>query len=194
MAMKKILFVLLLCFQFAQAQDTIQPSKLSQRKNEVRVNVLSLIAFSKMNLTYERYVGKKFSVGITGNYVNSNKVNEDFDEGNRDNNPKYEVTPFVRYNFSSGTKNSYFAEVFAAANGGDFRETKRLNDAFGNGYYSIVKSKYSDVALGAGAGYKFYIKDRLGIEFMVGFGWNMLEREKSPDALSRVGLSVGYRF
>jgi hypothetical protein len=78
---------------FAQAQDTIQPSKLSQRKNEVRVNVLSLIAFSKMNLTYERYVGKKFSVGVTGNYVNSDKVNEDFDDGNRDNNPKYEVTP-----------------------------------------------------------------------------------------------------
>jgi hypothetical protein len=55
-----------------------------------------------------------------------------------------------------------------------------------------VKSKYSDVALGAGAGYKFYIKDRLGIE-LVGFGWNLMERDKSP-MISRVGLSVGYRF
>lgn len=192
--MKKILFILLLCCQFAQAQDTIAPSKLSQRKNEVRVNVVSLIAFSKLNLTFERYLGKKFSVGLTGNYVDSKKVNEDFDEGNRNNNPKYEVIPFVRYNFSSGNKSFYFAEVFAAANGGDFRETKRLNDLNGNGYYAIVKSTYADVALGAGAGYKFYIKERLGIEFLVGFGWNMLEREKSPDVLSRVGLSVGYRF
>jgi hypothetical protein len=191
--MKKFLLILLFCGPLLQAQtkDSIQPSKLLQRKNEVRVNLLSLIAFSKMNLTYERYFDK-LSVGVSGNYVDSKKVNEDFDEGNRDNNPKYEISPFVRYNFASG-KSYYFAEVFAAANGGDFRETKRIETGT-SGYYKIVKSKYSDVALGAGAGYKFYIKDRLGIEFLVGFGWNMLEREKSPDVVSRVGLSVGYRF
>ena len=191
--MKKLLLILLLCGHFANAQDSIRVSKLSHRNNELRVNILSLIAFSKINLTYERYFGN-ISAGVTGNYVDSNKVNEDFSSGNRSNNPKYEVTPFVRYNFSAHSKSFYFGEIFAAANGGDFRETKRLTDSSNNGYYSIVQSKYSDLALGASAGYKFYIKERLGIEFLVGFGWNMLDREKSPDVLSRVGLSVGYRF
>lgn len=191
--MKKLLFVLLLCCQFAHSQDSTRVSKLSDRKNEVRVDLLSLIASSKLNLTYERFLGR-FSVGVTGNFANSDKVNEDFDEGNRNTIPKYEVIPFVRYSFSQGTSGYYFGEVFAAANGGDFRETVRLTDAANNGYYSIQKSDYSDYALGAGAGYKFYIKDRIGIELLVGFGWNLTDRDKSPDVLSRVGLSVGYRF
>jgi len=192
--MKKFLFILLLCFQFASAQDSIPASKLADRKNEVRIDLLSLIASSKLNLTYERFLGNRFSVGVTGNFSNGSKVNDEFEEGNRNNNPKYEVIPFVRYKLSEGMKSFYFAEVFAAANGGDFRETVRKVDAFNNGYYTIEKSEYSDGAIGAGVGYKFYIKDRLGIELLVGFGWNLLDREKSPDVLSRVGLSVGYRF
>jgi uncharacterized protein DUF3575 len=192
--MKKSLFILLLCFQFAQGQDSIPESKLAGRNNEVRIDLLSLIASSKLNLTYERFLGRKFSVGVTGNFTNGSKLDKEFDEGNRDNNPQYEIIPFVRYKLSQGMKSFYFTEVFVAANAGDFRETVRKTDGFINDYYVIEKSTYSDVALGAGLGYKFYIKDRLGIELLVGFGWNLLEREKSPDVLSRVGLSVGYRF
>lgn len=193
--MKKLVFILLLGFQFVNAQDTIPTSKLAHRRNEVRVDILSLVAFSKLNLTYERFLNRSFSVGVSGNYANSNKVNDDFDSGNRNTIPKYEVTPFVRYNLSKGYKSFYFAEVFVSANGGDFRETVRMtNPADNSGYYAIEKTKYSDVAIGAGVGYKFYIKDRIGIEFLVGFGSNLIDRDKSPDVLPRVGLSVGYRF
>lgn len=192
--MKKFLLVLLLGCQFVQAQDSIRTFKVMQRKNEVRVDVLSLIASSKLNLTYERFLGKSFSVGISGNYADNNKFNDDFDSGNRNTIPKYEIIPFVRYNLSQGAASFYFAEVFVSANGGDFRETVRLNDENNIGYYTIQKSTYSDVAIGAGIGYKFYIKDRVAIEFLVGFGSNLIDKEKSPDVLSRVGLSVGYRF
>lgn len=192
--MKKLIFILLLGFQFMNAQDTIPTSPLENRRNEVRVDVLSLVAFSKLNLTYERFLNKRFSVGISGNYANSNKVNDDFDSGNRNTIPKYEVTPFVRYNLSEGYRSFYFAEVFGCANGGDYRETVRLTNPDNTGYYTIQKTKYSDFAIGAGAGYKYYIKDRLGIEFLVGFGANLIDKDKSPDILSRVGISVGYRF
>lgn len=189
--MKKLVLILLLCSQFANAQDSITSSLLTT-KNEVRVDLLSLIALSKINLTYERYINN-FSVGITGSYSNSDKVNDEFDEGNRNTIPKYEIIPFVRYKLSKSKASFYFAEVFVDANGGDFRETKRLVDGE-NAYYSIEKEEYFDIAIGAGAGYKLYIKERFGIEFLVGFGANLFDTEKSPDIISRVGLSFGYRF
>lgn len=192
--MNKFLLILLLGFQFMTAQDTISSSKLLHRKNEFRIDLLSLIASSKLNATYERFLNKRFSVGVSGNYSNSNKINDNFESGNRNTNPKYEIMPFVRYNLSKGISSFYFAEVFASANGGDFRETVRLTDQNNNDYYTIQKITYSDFGLGGGVGYKFYIKDRIAIEFLVGFGTNLINRDKSPDVLSRVGLNIGYRF
>jgi len=189
--MKKFLLLILLCGPLMQAQD--KASGLAAKKNEVRVDLLSLVALSKYNLSYERYTGDKFSVGLSLNYAKSNKISDDFDEGNRDNIPKFEVTPFVRYRLSEGLSRFYFAEVFASANGGDFREIVRKVDN-SVGYYEIEKSDYFDIAVGAGAGYKMYIKEQFAIELMVGFGVNTIDTDKSPDVFSRVGLSFGYRF
>ena len=99
----------------------------------------------------------------------------------------------MRYKLSEGVSRFYFAEVFASANGGDFREIVRKTDN-GVGYYEVEKSDYFDVAIGAGAGYKMYLKEQWAIELMVGFGVNTIETDKSPDVFSRVGVSVGYRF
>lgn len=190
--MKKLLFIALLCTQFANAQDST-PAGLAGKNNEVRVDLLSLVALSKYNLTFERYLGEDWSLGLSANYANSKKINDDFDEGNRDNAPKFEITPFVRYKLSKGLSRFYFAEVFVSANGGDFREIVRKTDN-NVGYYTIEKSDYFDVAVGAGAGYKMYIKEKFAIELLVGFGANTMDTEKSPDVFSRVGLSFGYRF
>lgn len=192
--MKKLALILFLSFQFMNAQEAGNKSVLAAKRNEFRIDLLSLGMFSKMNLTYERFLNDRFSAGLSGSYTNSAKVNEDFDNGNRNNSPKYEVTPFVRYNLSKGASSFYFAEIFVAANGGDFRETVLLTDENNNSYYTIQKTKYSDVAIGAGLGYKFYIKDRFGLELLVGFGSNLFNKEKSPDILSRVGLGFSYRF
>jgi hypothetical protein len=48
--------------------------------------------------------------------------------------------------------------------------------------------------MGAAVGYKYYIKDQFGIEFLVGFGSNLFNKTKSLDIVSRVGLGVSYRF
>ena len=189
--MKKFLLLLLLCGPLMNAQDTI--SGLSAKRNEVRVDLLSLVAFSKYNLSYERYTAGRFSLGLSLNYANSNKINDEFDEGDRDNLPKYEITPFVRYRLSASEARFYFAEIFVSANGGDFREIVRKTEN-NIGYYTIEKSEYFDMAIGGGAGYKMYIKDQFAIELLVGFGVNTIDTDKSPDVFSRVGLSFGYRF
>lgn len=191
--MKKFIILLLLCSQWIQAQDTIPKSVISSKKNEIRVDVLSL-ATARYNLTYERFLGKNFSVGLSGRFSSNKKVKDDFNEGNINTYAKYEVIPFVRYNLSQGSRSFYFAEIFTDINGGDFREIVLLNDATNNSYYVIQKSKYSDLGIGAAVGYKYYIKDQFGIELLVGSGANLFNKDKSPDVLSRVGLGVSYRF
>ncbi len=191
--MKKLLFIALLSAQFIQAQES-GDSPMPEGKSEVRVDLLTIALESKLNISYEYFLNRNYSVGIFLASSNSNKINDDFDSGYRNTVPKYEISPFVRYNLSKSQKSFYFAEVFASANGGDFKETVRKIDGEGNGFYVNEKSSYSDVALGAGLGYKLYIKEKFGIEFHVGFGSNLFNRDKSPDTLSRVGLALGYRF
>ena len=194
--MKKLLLLFLLCFQYIQAQDSIPKSTLYNKKNEIRVDVLAT-ALTRLNFTYERFLDKKYSIGISCIYSNNKKLRDDFDAGNINNFTQYEVIPFVRYNFSQGRRSFYFAEIFANVNGGDYREIVLLTDTANNinyNYYTVAESNFTDLAMGAAVGYKYYIKDQFGIEFLVGFGSNLFNKTKSLDIVSRVGLVVSYRF
>ena len=186
--MKKLLFIMLLATQIAFAQDST-----AFRRNEFRVDLLSLVTAEKLNLTYERFLNRDFSVGLTGSYSNSSNLTSDYNAGYRNNLPKYEVIPFVRYNLSKSAAHFYFAEASIAANGGDFREVVRQDDGT-TGYYVIQNDDYFDIAIGGSIGYKLYFNQKFAVEFLVGFGSNLIDRSKSPDVVSRVGLSAGYRF
>jgi hypothetical protein len=62
------------------------------------------------------------------------------------------------------------------------------------GYYQAVVREYSDVAIGAAVGYKFFIKKVVLVEAFAGMGKNLLKGEESPEAITRFGLNIGYRF
>jgi hypothetical protein len=192
--MKKLLCLFFLLPMALQAQDSDGNMILANKKNEFRVDVLSAIVYTKASLSYERFFGKDWSTGINVNFSNSNKLNEDFDNGYRNNVPKYEFNPYLRYALSKSRARYYFAEVFGSYNGGDYKEIVRITDMAMPDYYITKKSKYTDFALGGSLGYKMYFKDSIALEFIVGFGSNLTNREKSPDVISRVGLNLGYRF
>jgi hypothetical protein len=189
--MKKILSLMLLLSLASQAQEN---TVLAARKNEFRIDLLSAIVSTKASLSYERFLEHNLSVGANVNFSNSHKLNDDFDKGYRNNVPKFEINPYVRYALSKSTSRYYFAELFASYNGGDYKEIVRLVDANNNGYYTSLKSKYTDFALGGALGYKMYFKDCIALELLVGFGSNLTNKAKSPDVISRVGINLGYRF
>jgi Protein of unknown function (DUF3575) len=190
--MKKWLFLALLAFQFSNAQDGA--TILASKQNEVKLDVLSAIAFSKIHVSYERFLNKDFSIGISGGIQDSKNDKEDFDKGYDRSLPKYEVNPFVRYSLSKSQKSFYFAEVFVSANGGEYRELQRFVDESGNGYYDTFKGNYTDVALGGALGYKLYIQEKFGLELFFGIGKNLFNTDKSPETIPHVGLNFGYRF
>jgi len=167
---------------------------LQNKKNEFRVDVLSAIVYTKASLSYERFFANDFSTGFNVNFSNSNKLNEDFDNGYRNNVPKFEFNPYIRYALSKSKSRYYFAEIFGSYNGGDYKEIVRVSGMAQPDYYATQKSKYTDFGLGGSLGYKMYFKDRIALEFIVGFGSNLTNRDKSPDVISRVGLNLGYRF
>lgn len=164
------------------------------KKNEFRVDVLSALVYTKASISYERFIGKDFSTGFNVNFSNSNKLNEDFDNGYRNNVPKFEFNPYIRYALSKSKSRYYFAEIFGSYNGGDYKEIIRVSGMAQPDYYTTRKSTYTDFGLGGSLGYKMYFKDRFALEFIVGFGSNLVNRDKSPDVISRVGLNLGYRF
>ena len=180
--MKKIFCLFLLFSLASQAQEN---TVLAAKKNEFRVDVLSAIIYTKASLSYERFFGKDFSTGFNVNFSNSNKLNEDFDNGYRNN---------LRYALSKSKSRYYFAEVFGSYNGGDFKEIIRISGMALPDYYTTKKSKYTDFGIGASLGYKMYFHDSIALEFIIGFGQNLTNRDKSPDVISRVGLNLGYRF
>jgi len=188
--MKKILIALLLFSGIVNAQNE---SAISNKKNEFRVDVLSAILSSKISISYERFFANDFSVGLNVNYSDSKKLTEDFEEGYTNNLAKYEVNPYVRYALSKGKTNYYFAEIFTSFNGGDFKEIIREENN-GTAIYTTKISTYSDIAAGGSLGYKMYFKESIALELLVGFGYNLLNTDKSPDKITRVGINLGYRF
>ncbi len=190
--MKKWLFAALLAFQFSNAQES--SNIFARKQNEIKFDVLSVIAFSKVHVSYERFLNENFSVGISGSIQDSKDAKEDFDKGYDRTLPKYEVNPFVRYSLSHSQKSFYFAEIFVSANGGKYRELQRFVDESGNGYYDTFKDNYTDVAIGGALGYKLYIQEKFGLELFLGMGKNLFNTDKSPEVVPRVGLNFGYRF
>lgn len=192
--MKKLICLFFLLPLALQAQDGGENTVLANKKNEFRVDVLSAIVYTKASLSYERFFGKDWSTGFNVNFSNSDKLNDDFDNGYRNNVPKFEINPYLRYALSKSKSRYYFAEVFGSYNGGDFKEIVLLTDENNIDYYTTKKSKYTDFGLGGSLGYKMYFSNSIALEFIVGFGSNLTNKKKSPDVISRVGLNLGYRF
>lgn len=198
--MKKLaLLITVLSLQFANAQEQNQQqtdtvaSPLSLKKNEIRFDVVSLITKLRFHVSYERFLNKDFSVGLSASLAESNKAKNDFEENFNKTLPEYELNPFVRYKLSKSEKNYYFVEGFLSFNGGKYKLLEHIYDGTNN-YIAAVDHRYTDLAVGGAVGYKLYFSNKFCVDLFVGVGKNLLNTEKSPTYVQRVGANFGYRF
>jgi hypothetical protein len=174
--MKKITLLILLMattVSFAQEKEEVYPQDIN-KKHEVKINALTLLAGKWLDVSYERLVDEESSYGISAT------INTDQDETNLG----YALTPFYRRYFSGKYARGFFVEGFGSL------YSSKDSDFFGNGTDEFETA----FAVGISVGGKFVSKKGFSTELLLGIGRNIIENNNVDGAYGRIGISVGYRF
>ncbi len=181
--MKKLLTTALIISVvcLGQSQDI---SNDSQPRDEFKINAFNLIAFTYMDLSYERLLHEEASLGVSVlfNVGNDNEILDYF--------RNFSITPYYRQYFSKQYAEGFFVEGFGMLNSGE--DYYYSFDDQGNETNS--GETYTDFALGVSVGGKFVTKRGFIAEIYTGLGRNLLGDETAPEIVSRGGISLGYRF
>ncbi len=164
-----------------QSQDI---SNDSQPRDEFKINAFNLIAFTYMDLSYERLLHEEASLGVSVlfNVGNDNEILDYF--------RNFSITPYYRQYFSKQYAEGFFVEGFGMLNSGE--DYYYSFDDQGNETNS--GETYTDFALGVSVGGKFVTKRGFIAEIYTGLGRNLLGDDTAPEIVSRGGISLGYRF
>lgn len=194
--MKNIFFILLIFVNisiFSQEVEAINSVQL--KKHEFRIDPLKLIINRRLNITYEFFLTKKISFGLSGTFLTDPNKLENYRE-DKDYNilflNKYQIIPNIRYSYGILNNSLFYIEFFSSINGGDYRNLVRIDEQ-NSAYYDVVDKKYTNTALGGSLGWKIYLKSGFNIDTFVGVGGN-LASNKGARTISRVGINLGYRF
>lgn len=184
------LLLILFCIKTV-AQTTKNDSIIATKKFEIKLAPISLLTSGNFFIGFEHFANNDFSYGVLS-HINLN--DDSFTYLEIDNKSLvYQVSPFVRYSLSKKQTSFFYLESFLNVNGGENRMIERINDDLGNGYYKENIKKYTDFGIGFSAGYKFYIKKTIGIDFNFGLSRNLFN-ENSISVLPRGNTLISYRF
>ena len=184
-----------------RAQEAVQEEEremITQRnsaKNEVGVNVLNVLLFGALDLSYERLMSDHSSLSFEmfSKVFNKNE-GEDVDLSKvyaKD----FSLTTKFKYFFDEEkTAWGFYAEGFGMfSNGMNEREVTRTNPTTGAKEKVEVDLEFTDFALGVGVGGKFVSKQGFLVDVSFGLGRNLFHRD-SPDIVIVPSISAGYRF
>lgn len=189
--MKYIKCIILLFSLQTFSQNSTNDSIIENKKHEIKFTPIALLSANTIFLGYEHFLNKDFSVGLQTRF-NLNKNSFEYIIYD-DKSIITEVSPFIRYSLSKKQNSFFYLESYLNFNSGEIRTYERLNDEFGNGYYTKTLKNYADLGLGFGTGYKFYIKKTIGIDFNMGLSRNFFN-EDSIDVIPKGNILFSYRF
>ncbi|WP_395043684.1 hypothetical protein [Flavobacterium sp.] len=179
--MKEIYIILcLFVFSIGIAQEPQKTKKtLSEKKHEVKLGAIKMLAGPIFEGTYEYIKSKDFTYGssLLVNLNTGNDYPEDFS-----------ITPFARFYFQE-TKEygayGFFVEGFGKYSSGNYYNNYSINNS---------KTKYNAAALGLSLGKKWVNNSGFVFEILVGAGRTLGNSDSIPDAIFRGDLNIGYRF
>ncbi len=179
-----MLFVAFTSFSIAQESEK---KSLEDKKHEIKVGGIKLLAGPIAEVTYEYIHTKDFTFGssVLVNLVTKNDYYEDFS-----------LTPFARFYFQESKEYGaygFFVEGFAKyATGKDYYSESGF-DSMGN-YYTINSKKYNAASLGLSLGRKWVNNSGFVFEILFGAGRTLGNNPAAPDVFFRGDLNIGYRF
>ena len=173
--MKKIaLLLLLLSLTFtsiSQEKEDKYPQDIN-KKTEIKINALTLLAAEWLDFSYERLIDEESSFGIAATLNTDTSVS----------NLKYSITPFYRRYFSEKYARGFFVEgfgmLFSAKDDFFINNSKKYETGFG---------------VGISIGGKFVSKKGFSTEILLGLGRNFSDTDYT-NTIGRIGISLGYRF
>ncbi len=174
--MKKLCFLIFLLAGTLSAQDD-ERRAIEDRKHEVKVGAVKLLAGPILEGTYEYIKNSDFTFGtsVLANFDTGNDYPEDFS-----------ITPFARFYFQESREygaQGFFVEGFAKYSTGE-HEWNSDN----------VEAEYSCGAVGISLGKKWINRTGFVFEILVGGGRTIGGGMEAPDFLFRGDLNLGYRF
>jgi len=192
--MKKTALLLLLtlsAISFAQEKNAI--TEEVQKKHEIKINALSLIAFEWVDISYEYLINKESSV-VIGTLFSFNS------DTFLDNYKTFSLTPYYRRYFSKEYAKGFFIEGFGMFN--RYKVTskhyKYNNDDYGYNDYTTSTKYLNNIAVGVSVGGKFVTENGFVAEIYLGFARNFIKHSAKYDydnkIVGRGGISLGYRF
>ena len=175
--------------------------------NELKLDLIDMIALPAFDITYERIKDPYSSFGASL-FLNVS----DNDSGNTNWTDKVSITPFYRFYFFN--KRDYggagfFAEIFTKFSFGkhDIEYYNYNPDLINPGidYWEVVEENFFDIAPGAGIGQKWLNKKGWTFEINLGVGRFLLNKDETstigqeitslrPQAALKGGFSIGKRF
>ena len=180
-----LLFVVTL--SIAQEKEEIYPQDIN-KKHELKLNTFNLIAFSSLDISYEKLINTESSFGVALFYNFS-----DIEYDNIGFPKKFSITPYYRWFFSENKfAKGFFVEGFGMLN--------TYEDIFYDSYNDSNKVQNETAfALGISVGGKFVTKSGFTTEVYLGVGRNLIQNENDDDffefnIVGRFGISLGYRF
>ena len=191
--MKKYLlvpFMVLLSLSTAVAQDTKteEATSITDRKHEVRLGAVKLLAGPIFEGVYE-YVqdsNRGFGAAVLINFSGSNN---EFHED-------YSLTPFYRMYFQTkedyGAK-GFFVEGFTSFFGGKNYTGFYLEDDNGGVSFKENEENFFDISIGLALGKKWINSAGFVFEIKLGGGRNLLNGSEF-EALFKGDFYIGYRF
>lgn len=169
--------------------QTENPTATSERKNDVIISPIELIASPLLNISYERLISENMGVGVNGMfYFRDNK--DYYDSGFS------QISPFYRMYFGKKYASGFFVEGFVP-----ITSTKEYYSTYTElpPYFNNNEERRTTVGIGVGLGGKWVTRNNIVFEVSGGiarrFGSSGDNYYYDNDNLTGKGmLGIGYRF
>jgi hypothetical protein len=182
-----ILTVFITIFSLRAQELNSNQESGSERKNDIILDPILLIAVPMINVSYERLINKDMGIGVNAMVTLSDEV-DDFKQ----------FSPYFRYYMGKKYASGFFFEGFVPVTLQNDAYYSYQYDDYTNSYYYInnAKKNTTTVGIGFGVGGKWIIKDRLVIEASGGIArrFGDFDNYDIGPVTGKIMGGIGYRF
>ena len=182
--MKKAFLILVLLVTISNVQAQADTTKITNKKNELYINMTNLIGFKWVDIGYERILNEESSIGV-GTLISLDKNIDGLDAYRT-----FSITPYYRHFFSKKYAQGFFIEGFTMVHSGR-DEFYEYNEITMDSYY--YDDTFTDLAIGVSAGAKFVTKRGFIAELYLGIGRDLLGNS-DIEIVGRGGIAIGFQF